>query len=257
MKEKDKLIRGEIMDLFVWVLLALIADSLIGLSGAVVLLLQNEKKIKFLSFLLVAFAAGALLGGGFLHLIPEAVESLEDVFLVFVLVLVGFVIFLVLEVALHWHSCEECKIHPFSYLVLLGDALHNIIDGIIIATAFLVSIPVGVITTMAIILHEIPQELGIFGVQVYSGIKKTTALRNSFIAQLSCVMGGLAAYFYIGAVQGLSYYILPFAAGGFIYIAASDLIPELHKENKEKKILGFAVFFLGLLFMYLLHLVEL
>lgn len=243
------------MELFLWVLLALLLDSLVGLSGAFVLLFQDKEKMRFISFLLVAFAAGALLGGGFLHLMPEAIKNI-GAFLALELVVLGFVLFLILEIGLHWHSCEECKMHSFSYLVLVGDALHNIIDGVIIAGAFLVSIPVGLVTTLAIILHEIPQELGIFGVQIYAGVKEKIALRNSFIAQLTCVIGGIATFFYLGSVQWLSYYILPFAAGGFVYIAASDLIPELHKENNQKKIIGFLLFFIGLLFMYAMRFLE-
>jgi len=243
------------MDNFIWVLGAVIFNSLVGLSGAITLAIQNEKTVKFVSFLLVAFAAGALVGGGILHLMPEALEKL-DVFLAMQLVLAGFIVFLVLEIALHWHSCEECKMHAFTSLVLIGDALHNIIDGIIIAASFLVSVPIGITATLAIIMHEIPQELGIFGVQVYGGIKKKIALRNAFVAQITCIAGAIGAYFFLGTMELLSYYILPFAAGGFIYIAASDLIPELHKENNQKKLIGFCVFFVGLLFMYLMRFLE-
>jgi len=244
------------MEILFWIIAALIFDSLVGLSGAVTLAIQNDKTMKFLSFALVAFAAGALIGGGFFHLLPEASENIGDFLLVMVLAVTGFVVFLILEVALHWHSCEECKMHAFSYLVLIGDALHNIIDGIIIAASFLISIPVGIATTIAIISHEIPQELGIFGVQVYGGIKRETALKNSLLAQLSCLIGGIAAYFFLDTARAFSYYILPFAAGGFIYIASSDLIPELHKENNQKKLIGFFVFLVGLVFMYLMHFLE-
>lgn len=247
-KRKD----GDGMDVLILILAAAIFNSLVGLTGVVTFAIQNDRVMKFASFVLVAFAAGALLGGGFFHLLPESLELL-DVVLVMELALAGFIVFLVLEVALHWHSCEECEIHPFSLLMLVGDAFHNVMDGIIIAASFLTSIPLGIATTIAIIMHEVPQELGVFGVQVYGGIKKEMALRNSFLAQLTCVIGAVAAYFFMSTAEILSYYILPFAAGGFVYIAASDLIPELHKENNRKKLLGFAVFFIGLLFMYLMR----
>ncbi len=243
------------MDVLIWILAAAIFDSLVGLAGVVTFAVQNDRMMRFVSFVLVAFAAGALLGGGFFHLLPESLENLDAVF-VMELALAGFIVFLILEIALHWHSCEECKMHPFGFLVLVGDAFHNIIDGIIIAASFLASIPLGIAATIAIIMHEVPQELGIFGVQVYGGAKKERALMNSFLAQLTCVIGALAAYFFIGTAKAVSYYILPFAAGGFVYIAASDLIPELHKENNQKKLLGFAVFFIGLLFMYLMRTME-
>lgn len=243
------------MDVLIWILAAAIFDSLVGLAGVVSLAVQNDRIMQFASFVLVAFAAGALLGGGFFHLLPESLERLDAVF-VMELALAGFVVFLILEIALHWHYCEECSIHPFSLLMLVGDAFHNIIDGIIIAASFLASIPIGIATTIAIIMHEVPQELGIFGVQVYGGAKKEKALRNSFLAQLTCVIGAMAAYFFMGTTEAISYYILPFAAGGFVYIAASDLIPELHKENSQKKMLGFAIFFIGLLFMYLMRTME-
>lgn len=243
------------MEILLWIIAAAVFDSLVGLVGVLTFAVQDEKTMKFFSFILVAFAAGALLGGGFFHLLPEALERLE-VFFVMELALAGFVLFLILEIALHWHSCEKCDIHPFNTLILIGDAFHNVIDGIIIAASFLVSIPIGIAATIAILMHEIPQEIGIFGVQVYGGAKKEIALRNSFLAQLTCVIGAIAAYLFIGTAEVLSYYVLPLAAGGFVYIAASDLIPELHKETHRKKLMGFVVFFVGLLFMYLMRFAE-
>lgn len=157
-----------------------------------------------------------------------------------------------MEKFLYWHHCHEgkCDVHPVSYLILFGDGIHNFIDGIIIAASFIVSIPFGIITTLLIIGHEIPQELGDFGVLVYSGFGKVKALLTNFISQLACILGGIIGYFLSTALKGIIPFILPFAAGGFIYISASDLVPELHKEPKIKKSLSsFAFFILGILIM--------
>jgi zinc and cadmium transporter len=170
--------------------------------------------------------------------------------LVFAYMMTGLIIFFIVERFLHWHHChkgEKCAVHPVSYLVLIGDGIHNFIDGIIIGASFLVSVHFGMITTMLILAHEIPQELGNFAVLVYSGFGKTKALLFNFLAQLTCVVGGIVGFFLSSKVQGVIPFILPFAAGGFIYIAASDLVPELHKEPKLKKLLlSFAFFLLGI-----------
>ncbi|MFH1222248.1 MAG: ZIP family metal transporter [Candidatus Micrarchaeota archaeon] len=244
------------MDVLWWIIGALIVVSLLGLAGVLTLWVRNEKKMKYISYLLIAFAAGTLIAGGLLDLIPEAAAQNMPIGMITIMTVVGFVIFLLLETYLHWHYCEECDIHAFSYMILLGDALHNLVDGVIIAAAFLTNIPLGLTTTAIIIAHEIPQELGIFGVQVYGGVEKNKALLYSLLSQTSCIIGGIAAYFFMSSMQGVATYILPFAAGGFIYIAASDLIPELHKEEGGKKLLGVAIFLIGILFIYAITLVE-
>ena len=136
-----------------------------------------------------------------------------------------------MEKFLHWHHCHkrECKIHPVSCLILLGDGIHNFVDGLIIAAGFLISPEFGVITSLLIFLHEIPQELGDFAVLVYYGMERKKALLLNFLSQLTCVLGGIAG-FMLGGFPEFGEYAVPFAAGGFIYIAASDLIPELHRE---------------------------
>jgi zinc and cadmium transporter len=144
-------------------------------------------------------------------------------------------------------------VHPVSYLIIFGDSVHNFIDGVIIGASFIVSVPFGIITTLLIIGHEIPQELGNFGVLVYGGFGKTKALLYSFLAQLSCVVGGVLGFVFSQRINGVIPFILPFAAGGFIYIAASDLIPELHKEPKLKKsLVSFGFFIVGIVFMFML-----
>jgi zinc and cadmium transporter len=164
---------------------------------------------------------------------------------------VGFILFFLVEKFLHWHHCHEgdCDEHQFTYLVMFGDAIHNAIDGLVIAASFLVSVPFGIITTLLIISHEIPQELGDFGVLVYGGFTRVKAITFSFAAQLTAVIGGVIGFLMAGNA-GFVTFLLPFTAGGFLYIAASDLIPELHKENNLKKsMLSFAFFVVGVVFM--------
>ncbi len=239
------------MDTFFWIIGILVINTLLGLAGVLALWIHDEKKLKVISYLLVAFSAGALIGGGLLHLIPEGAEKIPIFELALVMV-IGFAVFLILETYLHWHSCQECEIHPFTRLVLIGDGIHNIIDGIVVATTFIAGIPIGIVASLGIMAHEVPQELGVFGVQVHGGVKKEKALLYSVLAQSTCLIGGVLGYFLAREVGQFVDYMLPFAAGGFIYIAAADLIPELHKEEGIKKIMGLAVFFVALLFMYML-----
>jgi len=236
------------MNILFWIILATVVDGLTGLIGVFSLWIK-DKLLNKLLMILVAFSAGALLSGAFFHLLAESLASLPAM-LVFAYMMIGFIIFFIVERFLHWHHChkgEKCAVHPVSYLVLIGDGIHNLIDGIIIGASFLVSVHFGIITTMLILAHEIPQELGNFAVLVYSGFGKTKALLYNFLAQLTCVVGGVVGFFLSSKVQGVIPFILPFAAGGFIYIAASDLVPELHKEPKLKKLLlSFAFFLLGI-----------
>jgi len=213
---------------------------------------MKEKSLERILLLLVALSAGALMGGAFLHLIPEASERFRD-YHIFVYVLVGFVLFFLIEKILHWRHCHKrkCPVHTFAYMNLVGDAVHNFIDGLIIAASFVANLHLGIVTTIAIALHEIPQEIGDFGVLVYAGFKKTKALFFNFITALTAILGGIIGYYLSGYVESSMMFLLPFAAGGFIYIAASDLIPEIRKEVSLKKSLSsFGIFLLGILIMY-------
>jgi zinc and cadmium transporter len=201
--------------------------------------------------ILVGLAAGTLIGGAFLHLLPEALEesNADDIFLV---TIAGFVLFFILERIL-WRHCHEqtCEIHTFAYLNLVGDGTHNFIDGLIIAASFLVNIEVGLITTLVVAVHEIPQEIGDFGVLVYGGVKRKTALFYNLLTGLTAMIGGIIGYFALPHVGDMMIFLLPFAAGGFLYIAASDLIPELHKEQDTKKtISSFSSFIIGIVLMW-------
>lgn len=245
------------MNILFWIILATIIDSLVALVG-IFAIWMKEKSVQKLLIILVAFSAGALLSGAFFHLLPESLAHLASM-VSFTYVLVGFVIFFIMERILYWHHCHDgkCDVHPVSYLVLVGDGIHNVVDGIIIAVSFIVSIPFGIITTLLIIAHEVPQELGNFGVLVYSGFSKAKALAYNLLAQLTCVIGGISGYFLSSKIQGVIPFILPFAAGGFIYISASDLVPELHKEPDIRKSLSsFSFFVIGILFMLAIKLIA-
>ncbi len=202
--------------------------SAISIIGILFLVLRKKMLDKIL-LMLVSFASGSLLGGAFLHLIPEALSPYDES--VFIVILVGIFVFFLLEKSL-WKHCheKECPVHPFAYLNLFGDGLHNFIDGLIIAASFLASIPLGTAATMAVISHEVPQEIGDFGILVYGGLSKNKALFYNFLTAITAVVGAAFTYVFSDYVPNMAY-LLAFAAGSFIYIATTDLIPELRKER--------------------------
>jgi len=234
------------------ILLSTFLVSLISLIG-ILTFAVNDKLLQKITFSLIGFSAGALIGGAFLHLLPEALKETNSTAVFYYLIL-GLVLFFLLERYVHWRHCHEenCDIHPFTYLNLIGDGLHNFIDGMVIAASFLVSFRLGAVTTMAIVLHEIPQELGDFGVLIFGGFTKQKALFYNFLIALTAMLGAVAGYFIIGFAKGFSHFIMPLTAGGFIYIATSDLIPEIHKETDlRRSSLAFFAFLLGIVFMAL------
>jgi len=199
------------------------------------------------------------MGGAFLHLLPEAVEAAEETMKidVFIFVLIGFILFFIIEKVLHWRHCHKgkCDVHTFTYMNLIGDAIHNFIDGLIMAASFMTSIPLGLTTTIAISSHEIPQEIGDFGVLIYGGFSKKKALLFNFLVALAAVIGGLVGYLVSSQAESFALYILPFAAGGFIYISATDLVPEIKKETDIKKSMATMMcFVIGILIMWLIKL---
>jgi len=220
---------------FIWAVGASIAVSLVSLIGILSLLLREGWLNKIL-FMLIGFSAGGLIGGAFLHLLPEALEQAAS-HIIFPYLILGFVSFFILEKYFHWRHCHEgiCSVHAFTYLNLIGDGIHNFTDGLVIGASFLVSINFGIITTLVIIMHEIPQEIGDFGVLVYGGFSKFKALYYNFVIALTCVLGTIIGYFVSANMKNFSLFLLPFTAGGFIYIAACDLVPELHKQKDLKK----------------------
>ncbi|MCC7440579.1 MAG: ZIP family metal transporter [Bdellovibrionales bacterium] len=192
---------------------------------------------------LLSFATGTLLGAAFLGLLPEALELARPDG-VFSALLAGFVAFFVLEKAVLWHHCQHdagCVEHLDHHLdphrghaaagplILIGDAIHKFVDGVVIATSFMVSVPMGVATSLAIVAHEIPHQVGDFAILLKSGFTAGRALRLSLLSALVAVVGAVAAYFFLSSVQPAVPYLMAFAASGFIYIAVSDLVPGLHK----------------------------
>jgi len=231
--------------------------SLISFVGVFALYLK-EKSLQKITLPLVSMSAGALLGGALLHMIPEAVEEMGNVNTVWVWVLIGFSLFLLLEQFIHWHHCHKSPSkhkEPVTYLILIADGLHNFIDGLAIAGAFLVDVRVGIVAWFACAAHEIPQEFGDFGILIHGGWNKSKALWFNFFSGLTMVLGGLVAY-YFSASYDVSF-LLPFAAGNFIYIAASDLIPEVkHSEKIKTNIIHFASFLLGIAIIFVVGMFE-
>jgi zinc and cadmium transporter len=242
-----------VIDVFelAYIFLATFIVSLISFVGVVTLAL-NDKILNKILLVLIGLSAGALMGGAFLHLLPEAVEKSTGLN-VYLFVLVGFILFFLIEKVLHWRHCHkgECDVHTFHYMNLVGDSIHNFIDGLIMAASFVVSIPLGITTTIAIATHEIPQEIGDFGVLLYGGFSKKRAIMLNFVVALTAVLGGIVGYFVSKSIENIVVFILPFAAGGFIYIAATDLVPEIRKELDMKKYMAtLFVFICGILIMW-------
>lgn len=241
----------------IWAIGASTAVSLISLIGIFSLLLK-EGLLNKLLLILIGFSAGGLIGGAFLHLMPEALEEAPSQ-VVFSYFIVGFIAFFILEKYLHWRHCHEgvCSVHAFTYLNLFGDGIHNFIDGLVIGASFLVNVHFGIVTTLVIIMHEIPQEIGDFGVLVYGGFSKLKALFCNFLTALTCILGTVAGYFISEHMHDFSSFLLPFTAGGFLYIAACDLVPELHKqEDLKKSALSMLAFLCGILFILLTRMIH-
>jgi len=221
--------------------------SVIAFVGVLTLYFKRIDKILFG---LVSFAAGALLGAAFLDLLPTAIEKTGNA--IFLYTLIGIVVFYLLETYFHWyhrhythHHFKKHHVKPFTWLNLFGDGVHNFVDGMIIAASYLTSIPLGITTTVAVILHEIPQELGDFGVLIYGGISRRKALFFNFLTALTAIFGALLVYF-IAPTEAVIAFLIPFAAGGFIYIATADLLPELHRVKPDKAFTQLFFFGLGI-----------
>ncbi len=240
-------------------LVSVLITSLIALIGLISIPIKAERLRKILIYF-ISFSAGALFGDAFIHLLPELTKN--GMKLGYSLaILGGILLFFSLEKVIHWRHCHmpitKTHVHPFAYMNLIGDALHNFIDGLIIAASYLVSIPAGIATTMAVILHEIPQEIGDFSVLIYAGFTKTKAILMNFITALTSVLGVIVALTLSKFIGNIESYLIALAIGGFLYIAGSDLIPELHKETKVKvSLIQMLTFILGVLVMMSLLLLE-
>ena len=231
--------------------------SLFSLVG-ILLLLLREKILNYVVILLVSFSSGSLFGNAFIHLLPETVARNGFTVWVSIYTLSGIAGCFVVEKFVHWrhvHSPAHEEIEAFAYMNLLGDAVHNLLDGVVIVSAYALNISVGVATTIAILFHEIPQEMGDFGVLVHGGLSRKKALFFNFVTALTALIGALLTMVLINFSQQLTVFLIPFSAGTFIYIAGSDLIPQLHKENEIRDSLLQLVFFsLGISVMLVLHL---
>lgn len=245
--------------------------SLVSFIG-VLTLAFGERKLHNILLILVSLSAGTLLGGAFLHLLPQVVEERGFTLMVSFSTLGGVLIFFLLEKWIHAHHCdimphEHSPLHHkphvhlhkqhLGILTLFGDGLHNLLDGLVIAGAYLVSTPIGIATTIAVILHEVPQEIADFGVLLYSGFSKWKALFYNSLSAATAILGAVLGIILGTKSEAFVLFILPFAAGGFIYIAGSNFIPELHKEcGWKESILHLLAFVVGIVLMWGILLLE-
>lgn len=222
---------------WIYTIISVAIVSLISLVG-VFFLSMSDEKFRRITLYLVGFSTGALFGDAFIHILPEVAKTSTFGLKASVSVLFGIIAFYILEMCVHWQHCHvqtsEFHPHPVAYTNLIGDAFHNFIDGVVIAASFLVDIRIGIATTFAVVLHEIPTEVGHFSIFVHAGFSKNKALFWNFLSGLTSIAGALITLS-IGHATDMASYLLPFTAGGFIYIAGSDLIPELHKECSVSK----------------------
>ena len=246
-----------------YILLSVVGISLISFIGVFTLSISKSKLDKMLLYL-VALSAGTLVGTAFLHLLPEIIQEIGFETITALYVILGLLSMFIIEKLIRWRHCHHsphrhnhAKIQPFAVTSLIGDGVHNFIDGLLIWATYLLSIPAGIATTIAVALHEIPQEIGDFAVLTHGGFSRHKALGLNFLTALTAIIGAVLAIYLSGQIPGLTHFLIPFAAGHFIYIATADLIPELHKEdNLEKSTLQILWFILGIGIMYALLLIE-
>ncbi len=218
------------MPLFGYILLSSFITSLVSFVG--IFLVFDEEKVRKATHYIVSFAIGALLSVAFLDLLPEALEGgAPDKVLPFILA--GIFLFFILEKFIFWYHCHDgkCQVHTYSYLILWGDFFHNFLDGVILALTFLVDVRLGLITTLAVILHEIPQEIGDYVILIHGGFTRTKALFYNFLSGLSSVLGAVFAWSLGKTIEPFLPLGLAMTAGGFIYLAMTDLLPELHEST--------------------------
>lgn len=242
-----------------YIMLSVIGISLISFIGVFTLSIKKVTLDKILLYL-VAFSAGALIGDSFLHLLPELIEEIGFETITALYVILGLLSMFIIEKLIRWRHCHHsphrhnhAKIEPFAMTSLIGDGVHNFIDGLLIGASYFLSIPAGIATTIAVALHEIPQEIGDFAVLTHGGFSRHKALGLNFLTALTAIIGAILAIYLAGQIDGITHFLIPFAAGHFIYIATADLIPELHKEeNLEKSALQILWFIAGIAAMYAL-----
>ncbi len=224
-------------EVWLYTMVSVLIVSVISLIG-VLTLTFTDRILKRLLLFLVSFAAGALFGGALFHLIPEAAEEGFAMHIP-IAVMLGLITFFMLEKFIHWRHCHiptsKEHPHPLGMMNLVGDAFHNLLDGIVIAASYMAAIPLGVATTIAVVFHEVPQEIGDFGILLHAGYSKAKALFFNFLSALTAVLGAVLTILIGSKLGGFTEFLVPFTAGGFLYIAGSDLIPELQKECAPSK----------------------
>ncbi len=220
---------------------ATITVSLLSLIG-VLFFVVSASLVKRVMFYLISFSTGAILGDVFLHMLPEMAEGGEGFPQSMLVMLLGILFSFAIEKIIHWRHCHtledhdhDAHHHPVGLISLLGEAIHNFIDGVVIAASFIASPAIGFSTTLAVVFHEIPQEIGDFAVLIHSGYSRKKALFFNMLSALTAVLGAVLTLLLTSATQSLTEHMLPFAAGNLMYIAAADLIPELHKETGLKQ----------------------
>ena len=244
---------------WLYALISTVVVSLISLIGVFLLSLKSQKLNQVLT-VLICFAAGAMLGNAFFHLLPESYIHLQPSYLTAWLAIGGFFVFFVMEKLLHsHHSTEEKHVHQvasYGYMSLYVDSLHNFTDGILIGAAWMINPEVGLATTLAVILHEIPQEIGDFGILIRAGFSRGRALFFNFLAACTAILGTVLTLWAGEKLEHFSDYILPIAAGGFIYLSTNSLFPEIIKETTKKNYwmhILFILIGLGLMYYFSLH----
>jgi zinc and cadmium transporter len=235
-------------------LIAVTGVSLLSLIGAVFIIMRRKAVLRIMSPLL-ALSSGVLLGSAFFDLLPESTKLLPDRASFFIVS--GIISFFTLEKLLHWHHHVEGdhpgENKPVAYLSLIGDGIHNFIDGVIIGGAFLISNSLGIAVTIAIVAHEIPHELADFTILLHSGFSNTKALLYNFLSATTAILGTVLVLIMSTAAHSFIPYLISFGAGNFLYIAMSDLIPELHKsDSKKASIIQIIALISGMLLMYYL-----
>jgi zinc and cadmium transporter len=247
------------MSVWLYSLLSVFLVSCISFIGLLTLSIKQDALKKILLYL-VSFSIGGLLGDAFIHILPEAIKLNSSTSLP-LYILSGVIISFSVEKFIRWRHCHittsKKHSHPFAIMNLVGDSVHNFIDGLIIGASYLTSMPIGIATTMAVMLHEIPQEISDFGVLIYGGFSKKKALFLNFVVALTAVIGVITSLLIGSYFVNITNFLLPFTIGSFIYIAGSDLIPELHKETKVRKsVIQLMMLILGIGIMYLFLFLE-
>lgn len=237
---------------WLYALISAVVVSLISFIGVFLLSFKQDKLNKVL-LLLVCFAIGALFGNTFFHLLPESYQHINSAYVAWICI-GGFLVFFVLEQCLHLHSHskgEDQHIKNYGYLSLYADGIHNFTDGILIAIAWMVSPEIGISTTLVIVLHEIPQEIGDFGVLLQAGFSRRKALVFNFYSACAAILGVLLTLWLGEKIDHFSMYILPFAAGGFVYLAATSLLPEVLRHTNKRNFIPYILLILtGVAVMY-------